>query len=94
MFSERERVTKVSSKLFPIKVHTSYREGVPLFRPPNKRERKQFPPQDFLCHAWDYQARTQFLEFSQMIKGIIIDRSREESFPNHGYKARVEFMVR
>ena len=58
------------------------------------RERKQFPPQDFLCHAWDYQARTQFLKFSQMVKGINIDHSREGSFPNHGYKAWVKFIGR
>ena len=90
----RERVTKVSSKLFPITVHTFYREGVPLFRAPNEREKKQFPPQYFLCHAWDYQARTQFLKFSQMVKGMIIDRSREGLFPNHGYKAGVKFITR
>jgi len=94
VFNERERVIKVSSKLFPIIVHTSYREGVPLFCAPNERERKQFLPQYFLCHAWDYQARTQFLKFSQMVKGIIIDRSREGSLPNHGYKAWVKFIAR
>jgi hypothetical protein len=90
---ERERITKVITKFFPITIHTPYSVSVPLFCSPHMWERKQLPLHGFLCHAWDNQSWTQILEFFQMNIGIFIDHSKEGSILNHIYKVGVEFMV-
>jgi hypothetical protein len=81
-------VTKVILELFSITVQTLHVVSVPLLRPLFERERKQLPPQGFLCYARNYQARTHFLEHLQMIMGTFIDNSKEGSFPNQGKTAR------
>jgi hypothetical protein len=47
---------------FLLIVYTLYRVGVPLLCSIYKRGREQLAPQNFLCHAWDNQERTQVLK--------------------------------
>jgi hypothetical protein len=54
----KERAAKVISDLLTITISSLH----VVFLPLSERVQKQLPPKCFLCHAWGYQAKTQFLK--------------------------------
>ena len=49
--NREESKTKSASKFIPFSIYTSYSMSIPLFRPLQKGEQKQFLFLGFMCHA-------------------------------------------
>ena len=89
-----ESETKFVPKFVSVSINSTNGMSIPFLRSSQKGEQKQQPFNGLMFHAFIMKARTQMLKFPKVGIRIFIFVPREGLVPNHGYKARTEFIAK
>ena len=89
-----ESETKFVPKFVSVSINSTNGMTMPFLHSSQKGEWKQLPFNGLMFHTFNMKARTQTLKFPKVGIRIFIFVPREGLVPNHGYKARTEFIAR